>query len=67
MPKAEEIKSMRDMAYKKMTISRMSTDKELYKRYKAEYSQLCADYFDAVHAENSIEIELQEIIEIAVV
>lgn len=46
---AEDIKTMRDSVKHIMDLAKRLNDQETFKSAKEKYSQLCADYFDAVH------------------
>lgn len=43
-----EVKALRDTARQQMEMMRMLNNPETYKSAKMVYSNLCADYFDAI-------------------
>jgi len=40
---------LRDLVYQQMQLAKSLRNAELYKQLKAQYSQLCADYYDEIY------------------
>jgi hypothetical protein len=49
-----QTKLLRDLAHQQMMLAK-SIDSELYEQLKQQYSELCADYFDEVHKQQTDE------------
>ena len=65
MLSANELKALRDIARQQMEMMRMLNDTETYKAAKMVYSNLCADYFDAISKrQGNVPVEKESVLNV---